>query len=141
MWPTTLPSFSTATACRSNSSSIAQQSFVDLSTQIRGRGEGLTARRKRKSSLLPPPPLFPGGKSQKGGCNSGAVWYIHVLQCTYVYIHIQYRNTYCKLLKLVCTSTCTCSCNDWFSAWISCMHVRMDTNPPHNNCNYYCRGS
>ena len=65
-WPTALPSFSTATACRSKefSSSTALQS-----TRIRGRGGGgLTARRKRKSSLLrPPPPLFPESRSQKGG--------------------------------------------------------------------------
>ena len=72
-WPTTLPSFSTATACRSKefSSSTALQS-----TRIRGRGGGgLTARRKRKSSLLrPPPPLFFLKVGRKrGGCNSGAV--------------------------------------------------------------------
>ena len=77
-WPTTLPSFSTATACRSKefSSSTALQS-----TQIRGRGGGggggLTARRKRKSSLLrpPPPPLFLKVGRKKGGRNSEAVRY------------------------------------------------------------------
>ena len=95
-WPTTLPSFSTATACqwKEFSSFTAQQSFVDLSTRIHGRGEGrprssasrptaveatdaggLTARRKRESSLLYPPPLFPGSRSQKGGHNSGTVQY------------------------------------------------------------------
>ena len=85
-WPTTLPSFSTATACRSKefSSSTAQQSFVDLSTRIRGGGGGLTARRKRKSSLLPPPPPPPPlffvevGRKRGGGRNSGAV------RCTYL---------------------------------------------------------
>ena len=78
--PTTLPSFSTATACRSKefSSSTALQS-----TRIRGRGGGeggLTARRKRKSSLLRPPPLFFLKVGRKrGGRNSGAVRYISVL--------------------------------------------------------------
>ena len=63
-WTTTLPSFSTATACRSKefSSSTAQQSFVDLSTRIRGRGgEAKT----RVLVVTPPPPSF--SWSQKGG--------------------------------------------------------------------------
>ena len=68
--PTTLPSFSTATACRSKefSSSTAQQSFVDLSTRIRGMGGGLNCEVKAQVLVVtPPPPLFPGSRSQKGG--------------------------------------------------------------------------
>ena len=82
-WPTTLPSFSTATACRSKefSSSTALQS-----TRIRGRGGGgLTARRKRKSSLLRPPPLFFLKVGRKrGGRNSGAVRYVYMCTCTII---------------------------------------------------------
>ena len=83
-WPTTLPSFSTATACqwKEFSSFTTQQSFVDLSTRIDGRGEG----RPRSSASRPTaveatdaggltPPLFPGSRSQKGGRNSGTVQY------------------------------------------------------------------
>ena len=69
-WPTTLPSFSTATACRSKefSSSTALQS-----TQIRGRGEGgggggLNCEAKAQVLVVtPPPPLFAESRSQKGG--------------------------------------------------------------------------
>ena len=59
MWPTTLPSFSTATACRSKefSFSTALQSFVDLRTQIRGRG-GLNCEVKVQVLIVTPSPLF-----------------------------------------------------------------------------------
>ena len=78
-WPTTLPSFSTATACRSKefSSSTALQS-----TRIRGGG-GLTARQKRKSSLLRPPLFFLKVGRKKGGHNSGAARYIAVALTAY----------------------------------------------------------
>ena len=58
-WPTTLPSFSTATACRSKefSSSTAQQSFVDLSTQIHGGG-GLNCEAKAQVLIVTLPPPF-----------------------------------------------------------------------------------
>ena len=67
-WPPTHPSFSIVTACRSKelSSSTAQQSFVDLSMQIRGRG-GLNCEAKAQVLVVTPPPLFPGSKLQKGG--------------------------------------------------------------------------
>ena len=57
-WPTTLPSFSTAMACRSKelSPSITQQSFVDLSTLI--RGGGLNCVVKAQVLVVTPPPLF-----------------------------------------------------------------------------------
>ena len=66
-WPTTLPSFSTATACRSKefSSSTALQS-----TRIRGRGGGLNCKAKAQVLVVtppPPPPLFFLKVSQKGG--------------------------------------------------------------------------
>ena len=65
-WPTTLPSFSTATACRSKefSSSTALQS-----TRIRGRGGGggLNCEAKAQVLVVTPPPLFPESRSQKGG--------------------------------------------------------------------------
>ena len=64
-WPTTLPSFSTATACRSKefSSSTALQS-----TRIRGRGGGgLNCETKAQVLVVTPPPLFPESRSQKGG--------------------------------------------------------------------------
>ena len=54
-WPTILPSFSIAMACRSH---LQSHNRDDLSILIRGRGGGLTARRKRKSSLVHPPPSF-----------------------------------------------------------------------------------
>ena len=78
-WPTTLPSFSTATAYRSKefSSSTAQQSFVDLSTRIHGRGEGLNC--EAKAQVLVVTPLFfleVGRKGGGGGCNSGTVRYV-----------------------------------------------------------------
>ena len=75
-WPTTVPSFSTATACRSKefSSSTALQS-----TQIRGRGGGgLNCEAKAQVLVVTPPPLFflkVGRK--KGGRNSGAVRYMY----------------------------------------------------------------
>ena len=75
-WPTTLPSFSAATACRSKefSSSTALQS-----TRIRGGGGGgLNCEAKAQVLVVtpPPPPLFPESRSQKGGRNSGAVRYM-----------------------------------------------------------------
>ena len=77
-WPTTLPSFSTATACRSKefSSSTALQS-----TRIRGRGGegGLNCEAKAQVLVVTPPPLFflkVGRK--KGGRNSGAVRYMYM---------------------------------------------------------------
>ena len=90
MWPRTLPSFSTASACRSKefSSSTTQQSFVDLSTRIHWRGGGLNCEAKAQVLIVtppPPPPLFfPGSRSQKGGHNSGAVRYIVSTVCAYV---------------------------------------------------------
>ena len=80
MWPKTLPSFSTATACRWKefSSSTAQQSFVDLNTRIGERGGGgLNCEAKAQVLVVTPPPLFflkVGHK--KGGHNSGAVRYV-----------------------------------------------------------------
>ena len=72
--PTTPPSFSTDTACRSKefSSSTAQQSFVDHSTRMRGRGG-----QKHKSSLLRPPSFSQKQVTKRGGGghNSGAVQY------------------------------------------------------------------
>ena len=70
--------FSTATACRSKefSSSASQQSFVDLSTRI--RGGGLNCEAKAQVLIVMPSPLFfleVGRK--KGGHNSGAVQYMH----------------------------------------------------------------
>ena len=58
-WPTTLPSFSTATACRLKefSSSTAQQSIIDLSTRIRGRGV-LNCEAKAQVLVVMPSPLF-----------------------------------------------------------------------------------
>ena len=73
-WPTTLPSFSTATACRSKefSSSTALQS-----TRIRGRGGGLNCEEKAQVLVITPPPLFFLKVGRKrGGRNSGAVRYI-----------------------------------------------------------------
>ena len=94
-WPTTLPPFSTATACRSKEfTSTTQQSFVDLSTRIRGRG-GLNCEAKAQVFIVTPSPLFfleVGRK--KGGRNSGAVRY-------------SYRTYLHKCMCCWCFSSCT----------------------------------
>ena len=77
-WPTTLPSFSTATVCRSKEFS---SSTVLQSTRIRGRGGGgggLNCEAKVQVLIVtpppPPPPLFFLKVGRKrGGRNSGAV--------------------------------------------------------------------
>ena len=66
-WPTTLPSFSTATACRSKEFS-SSTALYRVRKFVEGGG-GLTARRKRKSSLLRPPLFFQVAK--EGGVTAG----------------------------------------------------------------------
>ena len=100
-WPTTLPSFSTATACRSKefSSSTTQQSFVDLSTRIRGGGGGgggVNCEAKVQVLDVTPSPIFflEVGRKKGGGSNSGAVWklkhshqHTNVATCSKMPIH------------------------------------------------------
>ena len=59
-------------ACQSKEflPSTAQQSFVHLSTRIRGGG-GLNCEAKALVLVVTPPPLFPGSRSQKGGGGGG----------------------------------------------------------------------
>ena len=87
-WPTTLPSFSTATACRLKefSSSTAQQSFIDLSTRIR-RGGGF---KSASPHCYAPLPLFPESRSQKGGGIAAGQYGT----CTHLKIHVHVRTLY-----------------------------------------------
>ena len=59
-WRTTLPSFSTATACRSKEFSdfTTQLSFVDLSTRICGSGGRLNCEVKAQVLVVTPPSSF-----------------------------------------------------------------------------------
>ena len=70
----TYVAFSTAKACRSKefSSSASQQSFIDLSTRIRGGG-GLNCEAKAQVLVMPSPLFFLEVGCKKGGRNSGAV--------------------------------------------------------------------
>ena len=69
-WPTTLPSFSTATACRSKefSSSTRNRTTEYANSWKGGGGGGLNCEAKAQVLVVtPPPPLFPESRSQKGG--------------------------------------------------------------------------
>ena len=66
-------SFSTAMAYRSKefSSSTAQQSFVDLITQIHGRGEGLNCEAKAQVLVVTPLFFLEVGRKGGGGVTAG----------------------------------------------------------------------
>ena len=96
-WPTTLSSFSTAMSCRSKefSSCTAQQSFIDLSTRIHGRG-WLNCEAKVQVlvvTLPPPPPFFLEVGRKKGGHNSGAIRYVRVKPSSQYDATLMQRNT------------------------------------------------